>query len=309
MNDILKPIIIIKKLKDCDKNEFTKLWNESHSDHFHNWQKTREEIEKRNKLYKLSEENSKVAFINDKQVGFILTATGEVDGKLVGWNGATAVLKQYRRFGIATLLYNEILNDYKKQGIEQALLDVITINEGAKKLYTKLGFQIKSNYIVLYSTLNENQNKNHKNLIKNNNNNNNYNEINFIKVLDGFKPYHKLNQPLNTQYQNLIEIHENLINIEKNGEIIGFMVYSLTFDKCVILLHQLFLKDKCNINNEIITEIFNYFYKKYCIPTNTEKKIYLTMWDLNSNETKFMLQFNDNEFKKDFEYYSMKLDI
>ncbi|KAN0025753.1 hypothetical protein ACTFIU_005416 [Dictyostelium citrinum] len=300
----LKPNIIIKKLKDCDKDEFTKLWNESHSDHYHSWQKTRDEIEKRNKLFKLSEENSKVAFINDKQVGLLLTATLEVGGKIVGWNGATAVLKEYRRYGIATLLYKEILKDYKKQGIERALLEVITINEGAKKLYFKLGFEIFSHLIVLYSTLNESLNKQHKKLMNNNSNN-----INFNKVLGGFKEYHKLNQPLNTQYQNLIEIHENLINIEKNGEIIGFLVYSLSFDKSLVFFHQLFLQNENDINNETISSIFNYFYQNNCNEDNIEKKIYLTMWDISLKQTQFMLQFNNNEFKKDYEYYSMKLDV
>ncbi|KAN0040234.1 hypothetical protein ACTA71_012124 [Dictyostelium dimigraforme] len=303
MNDTLKPKIIIKKLKECDKDEFTKLWNESHSGHFHKWQKTREEIEARNKLHKISEEDSKVAFIDGKQVGFILSATGEVGGKLVGWNGATAVLKEFRRFGIATQIYNEILNDYKKQGIEQAVLEVITINENAKKLYSKLGFRITTHYIVLYSTLNEMENNKHKQLMDNNN------IISFNKVLGGFKEYHKLNQPLETQYQNLIELHENLYDIEKNGERIGYIVYSLSFDKSIILFHQLFLQNQNDINNEIISSIFNYFYQKYCLPTKSEKKIYLTIWDLNLKQTQFMLKFNNNEFKKDFEYYTMKLDL
>lgn len=50
------------------------------------------------------------------------------------------VLDQYRRFGLGTKICKQIINEGKKHGAKEAYLQVASMNEGAIKLYEKLGF-------------------------------------------------------------------------------------------------------------------------------------------------------------------------
>lgn len=82
------------------------------------------------------------AFDNEKLVGFTLNGIGEWNGIRTAYDTGTGVIKDYRKQGIATKIFNESLPVLSKNNIEQYLLEVIKTNTGAFDLYKKAGFKV-----------------------------------------------------------------------------------------------------------------------------------------------------------------------
>jgi ribosomal protein S18 acetylase RimI-like enzyme len=77
---------------------------------------------------------------DDKVVGFSLNGFGEWDGKSTIYDAGTGVIPGHRRQGVSEAMFELMLPVFKRDGIEQCLLEVVTTNAGAIKLYEKLGF-------------------------------------------------------------------------------------------------------------------------------------------------------------------------
>ncbi|MGB0525151.1 MAG: GNAT family N-acetyltransferase, partial [Flammeovirgaceae bacterium] len=73
---------------------------------------------------------------------FILTGLGQFQGKLTAYNGGTGVIPTHRRQQLGTKVYQALLELYRAQDVEQCLLEVITDNDKAVKLYKSLGFRV-----------------------------------------------------------------------------------------------------------------------------------------------------------------------
>lgn len=100
-------------------------------------------------------EAEKLAKISADERNFMIAAY--VDGKLAGNCSASAMgyqrkIRHRAAFGISiykwawglglgTLLVGELLTQAKKNGFEQVELDVVSVNERARALYKKLGFE------------------------------------------------------------------------------------------------------------------------------------------------------------------------
>jgi len=85
--------------------------------------------------------NRTVGCIEDeKLVGFSLNGFGQWHGRSTVYDAGTGVLPAYRRQGISNAMFELMLPQFKRDGIEQFLLEVVTTNTGALKLYEKLGF-------------------------------------------------------------------------------------------------------------------------------------------------------------------------
>jgi ribosomal protein S18 acetylase RimI-like enzyme len=83
-----------------------------------------------------------VACVEDEQiVGFSLNGFGTWDGKLTAYDAGTGVIPGHRRQGISEEMFRVMLPEFERDGIEQILLEVITTNTNAIKLYEKLGFR------------------------------------------------------------------------------------------------------------------------------------------------------------------------
>lgn len=85
---------------------------------------------------------SAAAYSGDLMVGFILTGLGEWEGKPTAYNAGTGVIPTYRGNRITEQLYTFMQPKFKEAGIEQCLLEVITENAAAIKIYKRLGFSI-----------------------------------------------------------------------------------------------------------------------------------------------------------------------
>lgn len=82
------------------------------------------------------------AFDEDKLVGLTLNGVGLWNGERTVYDTGTGIIKEYRKQGIATRLFNESLPILRENNISQYLLEVIKTNIGAFDLYKKAGFKV-----------------------------------------------------------------------------------------------------------------------------------------------------------------------
>jgi ribosomal protein S18 acetylase RimI-like enzyme len=88
------------------------------------------------------------AFDGDKMVGFTINAVGIWNGKRTVYDSGTGTVPAYRRQGISREMFDFILPTLKENKIEQYLLEVITENEPALRLYENLGFETARRLLV-----------------------------------------------------------------------------------------------------------------------------------------------------------------
>ena len=77
---------------------------------------------------------------DDRLIGFSLNGFGEWNGCSTMYDAGTGVIPPKRRLGIGKDMFERMLPGFIEQGIEQCLLEVVTTNTGAVKLYEQLDF-------------------------------------------------------------------------------------------------------------------------------------------------------------------------
>lgn len=77
----------------------------------------------------------------EQLVGFSLNGFGNWNGKPTVYDAGTGVVPSFRRQGISEAMFEMMIPAFRSAGIEQFLLEVITENHGAVRLYEKLGFK------------------------------------------------------------------------------------------------------------------------------------------------------------------------
>lgn len=87
------------------------------------------------------------AFEEELLVGFVLNGLREWNGKKTVYDLGTAVLPDYRRQGITKEMLRSVQKLLQKNQVEQYLLEVITSNESAFRLYEKQGFKIQREFL------------------------------------------------------------------------------------------------------------------------------------------------------------------
>ena len=75
-----------------------------------------------------------------KLVGFSLNGFGEWEGKPTVYDAGTGVVPTHRRNGLSEAMFDMMLTVFREEGITQCLLEVVTTNAGAIKLYEKLAY-------------------------------------------------------------------------------------------------------------------------------------------------------------------------
>jgi ribosomal protein S18 acetylase RimI-like enzyme len=80
-------------------------------------------------------------YYNKKLIGFIYNSINYYEKKNTAYNGGTGVISDFRGNGLTQRMYDSIFPGLKKIGIEQCVLEVITNNKPAIRVYEKLGFQ------------------------------------------------------------------------------------------------------------------------------------------------------------------------
>jgi len=77
---------------------------------------------------------------DDRLIGFSLNGFGDWQGRSTIYDAGTGVIPSRRRQGISEAMFERMLPDFVEAGIEQCLLEVVTSNTGAVKLYEKFDF-------------------------------------------------------------------------------------------------------------------------------------------------------------------------
>lgn len=90
------------------------------------------------------------AFDGDKLVSFTFNGIGQFSGRKTAYDTGTGTIKEYRKQGLASKIFEYSIPFLKQAGIGQYLLEVLQHNSGAVSVYQKLGFQVSRafNYFV-----------------------------------------------------------------------------------------------------------------------------------------------------------------
>jgi len=131
----------IRSLKEIDRKDILKVFNESFSDYFIPFKLTEEQLISKMKADKTDEELSVGVFENQKLIAFILHGFDIVDNQNVIYNGGTGVIPQKRGLGLTKQMYIFNLPVLEEKGIDKVILEVISNNIQAIKSYKKSGFK------------------------------------------------------------------------------------------------------------------------------------------------------------------------
>jgi len=88
-------------------------------------------------------------FEDGKLFGFTLNGLGRWGGLFTAYDAGTAVLKKARGRGYSTSVFGKLVPLLKARGVENYLLEVIDGNDGAFRLYKKLGFDVKRRFVCM----------------------------------------------------------------------------------------------------------------------------------------------------------------
>ena len=82
------------------------------------------------------------AFDNDRIVSFIINGIGNFRGRTMAYDTGTGTIKEYRGLKLTDRIFAFAAHNLAKAGIESYILEVLTDNTPAVKIYTRQGFEI-----------------------------------------------------------------------------------------------------------------------------------------------------------------------
>lgn len=132
----------IKRFSDFSAAQLTQLWNDGFKGYATDMTLSVDTFIKRIPDNHLSMEDSIVLCQDGQAVGFVMSGFRVVDGRLTAWNGGTGIIPEYRGKGYGSALIGAALDVYREKGAEIALLEALSQNEPAIRLYSKMGYQI-----------------------------------------------------------------------------------------------------------------------------------------------------------------------
>lgn len=132
----------IRNFTDFTVGELTQLWNEGFKGYASDMTMDVDMFMKRIPENHLSLESSLALCDEGRPIGFVMNGFRNVDGRLTAWNGGTGIIPEYRAKGCGRQLIGAALDLYREKGATVALLEAISTNEPAIKLYSKMGYQL-----------------------------------------------------------------------------------------------------------------------------------------------------------------------
>jgi ribosomal protein S18 acetylase RimI-like enzyme len=135
-------IMTFQTLQDIDNTTILDTFNEAFSDYVVPFKLSLEQLEGKIKSENLKPEISVGAFEDGKLVGYILHGQDTINKQLYAYNGGTGVVPKMRGQKLTTKMYEFIMPLLIAKGFDKILLEVITINKPAIKIYETTGFKI-----------------------------------------------------------------------------------------------------------------------------------------------------------------------
>ncbi|TFB21724.1 GNAT family N-acetyltransferase [Filobacillus milosensis] len=134
--------LTFKRVSDCSLNELVDVWNRGFEGYSVDVTMTPEAFLKRMVSEDLSPSDSVVAFDEQKAVGIIMNGFREINGKTYAWNGGTGIDTDYRGKGVSQQLMDEVDHLYREKNVDVAVLEAISTNARAIKLYEKHHYEL-----------------------------------------------------------------------------------------------------------------------------------------------------------------------
>lgn len=135
-------MITIKPLTNTSIESIHQAFAKAFSDYEEPFDMTVQQLQYMIKRRGYKPELSFGAFDDDELVGFTLNGIGLWNNQLTAYDTGTGIVKDYRKQGIATRIFDESLPILKQHGVNQYLLEVIKTNTKAYELYKKAGFEV-----------------------------------------------------------------------------------------------------------------------------------------------------------------------
>lgn len=132
--------ITFRKANELSLEELLALWNNGFEGYYVNLTLSLHQL-----LNKLVNEDiqldvSCVMYDGDLPIGFNLNGIRTVTGRVIAWNGGTAIIPTYRDKKLGQLLMQESLSLYKQANVGYATLEAFCENARAIKLYSSQGY-------------------------------------------------------------------------------------------------------------------------------------------------------------------------
>jgi ribosomal protein S18 acetylase RimI-like enzyme len=128
-------------LTEADFPELHQTFLEAFSDYFVPFQLSEEQLKNHIRQNSVELERCVGAFFEDKMVGVTLNGFGLWDGKKTVYDAGTGVIPAFRNQGIGKAIFDFMTPIFQQNGFQQILLEVISQNKMAIRLYEKLGFK------------------------------------------------------------------------------------------------------------------------------------------------------------------------
>jgi len=128
-------------LTEADFSKLHQTFLESFSDYFVPFQLSEEQLINHIRQNSVDVERCVGAFFEERMVGVTLNGFGTWNGKKTIYDAGTGVIPAFRNQGIGKAIFDFMTPIFQEAGFEQILLEVISHNETAVRLYRKLGFE------------------------------------------------------------------------------------------------------------------------------------------------------------------------
>lgn len=139
--------IDLRFLQTEDFSDIHKTFLDAYSDYVVKFQLTVAQLENHIAQNAVRLEKSVGAFADGKMIGVTLNGVGVWDEKKTIYDAGTGVIPNFRKNGAGKAMFDFAIPFFEKKGIKQILLEVISQNENAFRLYKKIGFEEKRRLI------------------------------------------------------------------------------------------------------------------------------------------------------------------
>ena len=134
-------MIEIRPLDNCSFQTAVEIWNRGFEGYAVDLTLTLDLLLARIISHGISVADSLVAFLDNAPVGFLLNGLRISGDTKLAWNGGTGVVPELRGKGIGKLLVEAAIDLYKERAVDIAMLEALSTNESAIKLYSKCGYE------------------------------------------------------------------------------------------------------------------------------------------------------------------------
>nr|WP_239586770.1 GNAT family N-acetyltransferase [Shouchella xiaoxiensis] len=211
-------------------------WNEGFSDYLVPVQTTVEKLIKKMERENLDVNASFAYLVDEKIAGVILTGMAEFHGVKQMWIGGMAVVPAYRKKGVAKKMLQQVEAEARVKNCSEILLEVITENAKAYRVYTEFGFE-QLNELVVGKLM--------------------YNSIDY-KTLVRFKASvaaeQDVNEPVDVPWRTRLDKLATVLSIWEEDKQIGYLSFTRDSTRILLLQVELFNKQRADLVSPILQQ-------------------------------------------------------